>query len=283
MGKHGAGELNYASDVDVIFVSPAGENETAAAIAVARRVLGIAGRAFRVDTDLRPEGRNGALARSLDSYVNYWQRWARPWEFQALLKARFAAGDAEIGSAFEERSAATVWGRRLGAEDLAELRSMKGRAEQIVSRRGLTDREIKRGRGGIRDIEFSVQLLQLVHGGADPLIRRPATLAALAELGGGRLHRRRRRLQPRPCLPLPAHGRAPPAARGGGAGAHGAGRPGGPGGPCPRARARPALRRRPRPLPVVGAGHPRAALLPAAPRGLRRQARQPARPRLTAA
>jgi len=182
MGKHGARELNYASDVDVMFVIPPGEEGTVGGVALARRVLAIAGRAFRIDTDLRPEGRNGVLARSLDSYMNYWDRWARPWEFQALLKARFAAGDADLGRAFAERSAATLWGRPLGAEDLAELRSMKGRAEQLVSRRGLADREIKRGRGGIRDIEFAVQLLQLVHGGADPLIRRPATLPALAEL-----------------------------------------------------------------------------------------------------
>jgi glutamate-ammonia-ligase adenylyltransferase len=175
MGKHGARELNYASDVDVMFVGddPAG---------LARRVLAIAGGAFRVDTDLRPEGRNGALVRSLDSFRSYWERWAKPWEFQALLKARAVAGDEELGAGFEAASAAAVWGRRLDADDLAELRSMKGRSEDLVSKKGLSDREVKRGRGGIRDIEFSVQLLQLVHGSADPLIRQPATLAALGEL-----------------------------------------------------------------------------------------------------
>ncbi|MGD0082353.1 MAG: bifunctional [glutamine synthetase] adenylyltransferase/[glutamine synthetase]-adenylyl-L-tyrosine phosphorylase [Acidimicrobiales bacterium] len=175
MGKHGARELNYASDVDILFV---GEDSGG----VARRVLALAGGAFRVDTDLRPEGRNGALVRSLDSFESYWERWARPWEFQALLKARFVAGDPELGGAFEGSAAAAIWDRRLDADDLAELRSMKGRAEEIVSRKGLVDREIKRGRGGIRDIEFSVQLLQLVHGGVDPLIRKPATLHALGEL-----------------------------------------------------------------------------------------------------
>jgi glutamate-ammonia-ligase adenylyltransferase len=175
MGKHGARELNYASDVDIMFV---GDDEAGSA----RRVLSIAGGAFRVDTDLRPEGRNGALVRSLDSFHSYWERWARPWEFQALLKARAAAGGAELGAAFERAAADAIWGRRLDADDLAELRSMKGRAEELVSKKGLSDREIKRGRGGIRDIEFSVQLLQLVHGGADPLIRLPATLAALREL-----------------------------------------------------------------------------------------------------
>ncbi|MFZ0171838.1 MAG: bifunctional [glutamine synthetase] adenylyltransferase/[glutamine synthetase]-adenylyl-L-tyrosine phosphorylase [Acidimicrobiales bacterium] len=175
MGKHGARELNYASDVDVMFV---GEDDTGCA----RRVLAIAGRAFRVDTDLRPEGRSGALVRSLESFQSYWERWARPWEFQALLKARASAGDPELGAEFAAAASSAIWGHRLDADDLAELRSMKGRAEEIVSRKGLSEREIKRGRGGIRDIEFSVQLLQLVHGAADPLIRQPSTLEALGEL-----------------------------------------------------------------------------------------------------
>jgi glutamate-ammonia-ligase adenylyltransferase len=175
MGKLGARELNYASDLDIMFVGDDAEG-------LARRVLAVAGSAFRIDTDLRPEGRSGALVRSLDSFLSYWERWAKPWEFQALLKARPVAGPDEIGTAFATAAAAAIWGRRLDADDLAELRSMKGRSEDLVSRKGLSDREIKRGRGGIRDIEFSVQLLQLVHGGADPLIRQPATLAALEEL-----------------------------------------------------------------------------------------------------
>lgn len=176
MGKLGAGELNYASDVDLMFV---GEDPEGAG----RRILATAAAAFRVDTDLRPEGRNGALVRSLDSFRSYWDRWARPWEFQALLKARYAAGDAQLGAEFEKAGGDAVWGRALGADDLAELRAMKGRAEELIERKGLEAREIKRGRGGIRDIEFSVQLLQLVHGAGDPAIRQPATLPALAELG----------------------------------------------------------------------------------------------------
>jgi len=175
MGKHGARELNYASDVDVVLVGDADP-------AVARRLLHAAGQAFRIDTDLRPEGRNGALVRSLASYESYWASWARPWEFQALMKSRPCAGDAELGAAFSQAAGEAVWSRRIDADDLAELRAMKGRSEQIVAGRGLVDREIKRGRGGIRDIEFSVQLLQLVHGPADPGIRVPATLPALAEL-----------------------------------------------------------------------------------------------------
>jgi glutamate-ammonia-ligase adenylyltransferase len=176
MGKLGARELNYASDVDVMFV---GEDSAG----LARRVLAAASGAFRVDTDLRPEGRSGALVRSLQSFQSYWERWARPWEFQALLKARAVAGDPALGAEFEAAASGAIWQRRFDADDLAELRSMKGRSEELVSRKGLSSREIKRGRGGIRDIEFSVQLLQLVHGAGDEAIRLPATLPALAELG----------------------------------------------------------------------------------------------------
>ena len=122
------------------------------------------------------------LVRSVASYVAYWQRWARPWEFQALLKARHSAGDSATGKLFEEAAAEQLWSRHFGADELAELRTMKARTEAIMARRGLDHRELKRGRGGIRDVEFSVQLLQLVHGGRDPALRLRATLPALAEL-----------------------------------------------------------------------------------------------------
>jgi len=172
MGKYGGTELNYASDVDVLFV---GEGEVRPAIEVARRC-------FRVDADLRPEGRNGPLVRTLDAFVAYWERWARTWEFQALLKARPAGGDDALGRRFAAVAAAAVWGRPFGADELREVRYMKARAEGEVDRRGLGGRELKRGRGGIRDIEFAVQLLQLVHGRADPELRSPTTLSALATL-----------------------------------------------------------------------------------------------------
>jgi glutamate-ammonia-ligase adenylyltransferase len=144
--------------------------------------VALASRAYRIDTNLRPEGRSGVLARSVASYVAYWERWARPWEFQALLKARYSAGEAECGRLFERAAAEHLWSRRFGADELAELRTMKARTEAIVARRGLGHRELKRGRGGIRDVEFSVQLLQLVHGGGDPALRLRATLPALSEL-----------------------------------------------------------------------------------------------------
>jgi glutamate-ammonia-ligase adenylyltransferase len=172
MGKLGGRELNYASDVDVLFV---GDGD-------ARRVLDTARTCFRVDVDLRPEGRDGPLVRTLPSYEQYWDRWASTWEFQALLKARPAAGDPALGTAFLDAARKRVWERSFGADELREVRSMKARAEGEVARRGLGARELKRGPGGIRDIEFSVQVLQLVHGRQDEALRSPTTLDALAEL-----------------------------------------------------------------------------------------------------
>jgi glutamate-ammonia-ligase adenylyltransferase len=175
MGKLGARELNYGSDIDVLLVGT-GQPQ---------RLLRLARQAWRTDLDLRPEGRAGPLARSLASYEVYWDRWAQTWEFQALLKARHVAGAPEIGEAFVQAASRRVWGRPVGDEELRSLRSMKARAEQVVADRGLSQREIKLGRGGIRDIEFAVQLLQLVHGRDDETLRVPATLDALAALAGG--------------------------------------------------------------------------------------------------
>jgi [glutamine synthetase] adenylyltransferase / [glutamine synthetase]-adenylyl-L-tyrosine phosphorylase len=175
MGKLGGGELNYSSDVDVLLVG-SGDG---------RPWLDLARTAWRVDLDLRPEGRAGSLVRSLESYRAYWDRWAQTWEFQALLKARAVAGDPVLGRQFDELAAAQVWDRPFGADDLGQIRRLKARAEEAVSRRHLTDRELKRGKGGIRDIEFSVQLLQLVHGRSDPALRAPSTLAALRALTEG--------------------------------------------------------------------------------------------------
>lgn len=180
MGKLGGNELNYSSDIDVMFVTlgAASEHEK-----TARAVLRIARSCFRVDANLRPQGRDGPLVRSLDSYSAYWERWAEPWEFQALLKARFAAGDEKAGEAFETRASEVLWARTFSADDLRYLRQMKARAEAEVERKGLSDREVKRGRGGIRDIEFAVQLLQLVHGRHDENLRSPTTLDVLGEMG----------------------------------------------------------------------------------------------------
>jgi [glutamine synthetase] adenylyltransferase / [glutamine synthetase]-adenylyl-L-tyrosine phosphorylase len=175
MGKLGAQELNYGSDIDIVLV---GEGDPRPFLARARQ-------AWRTDLDLRPEGRAGPAIRSLASYRAYWDRWAQTWEFQALLKARPVAGDPGLGAAFAEEAAGRVWGRPLGADDLRSLRAMKARAEHEVARQGLSHREVKLGPGGIRDIEFAVQLLQLVHGRDDPALRARPTLAALQALADG--------------------------------------------------------------------------------------------------
>ncbi|MDQ1415918.1 MAG: [glutamine synthetase] adenylyltransferase / [glutamine synthetase]-adenylyl-L-tyrosine, partial [Acidimicrobiaceae bacterium] len=172
MGKLGGRELNYASDIDIMFVGEAD----------ARKPLAIARQAWKVDVDLRPEGRSGPLTRSLESYRVYWDRWAQTWEFQALIKARAVAGQRELGAEFMQAATERVWTRPFGADDLRAVRSMKARTEGDVARKGLSTRELKRGPGGIRDIEFAVQLLQLVHGRADSVLRSPTTLIALSEL-----------------------------------------------------------------------------------------------------
>ena len=174
MGKLGGRELNYASDIDVMFV---GEGEQGA-----RRLMEVARTCFRVDADLRPEGRDGPLVRSLESFEAYWDRWAQTWEFQALLKARPVGGSSDLGNAFLTAAHKRLWERPFTADDVRSVRAMKARSEEMLARKGLRDREVKRGRGGIRDIEFAVQLLQLVHGRSDPHLRSPTTLDALAEL-----------------------------------------------------------------------------------------------------
>jgi len=180
MGKLGGAELNYSSDIDLMFV---GDGPPQVLETAARAVMVIAGQSFRVDMNLRPEGRDGRLVRTIESYEAYWDRWAEPWEFQALLKARAVAGDRPLGARFADTASRWLWNHPFRTEDLRSLRAMKGRAEEQVARQGLADREIKLGPGGIRDIEFTVQLLQLVHGHADADLRSPTTLAALDEMG----------------------------------------------------------------------------------------------------
>jgi glutamate-ammonia-ligase adenylyltransferase len=179
MGKLGGNELNYSSDIDLMFV---GDGEPSDLEAQGRAVIDLASQCFRVDTNLRPEGRDGRLVRTVESFEAYWDRWAEPWEFQALMKARPMAGDRMLGARFFDTAQRWVWTRPFGAEDLRSLRAMKQRVEHEVARRGLADRELKRGPGGIRDIEFTVQLLQLVHGHADAGLRSATTLVALDEM-----------------------------------------------------------------------------------------------------
>lgn len=182
MGKCGARELNYVSDVDIIFV---GENVDGIATRVAGEMMRLASEAFfEVDAALRPEGKAGALVRTLDSHVAYYQKWAKTWEFQALLKARPAVGDAELGRAYIDALMPMVWNACEREDFVSEVQAMRRRVESLVPA-DMRDREIKLGTGGLRDVEFAVQLLQLVHGRTDDSLRVASTVDALAALGGG--------------------------------------------------------------------------------------------------
>jgi [glutamine synthetase] adenylyltransferase / [glutamine synthetase]-adenylyl-L-tyrosine phosphorylase len=184
MGKCGGKELNYVSDVDVIFAVHADE-DLGPGTRVAARLIEICGQvAWPVDAALRPEGSRGPLVRTVASHLAYYQKWARTWEFQALLKARPAAGDREVGREWLELLQPLIWHAAERPEAVEDIRAMRQRIVEAVPK-ALRDREIKRGPGGLRDIEFAVQLLQLVHGRGDEALRLPSTLDALRALSHG--------------------------------------------------------------------------------------------------
>jgi [glutamine synthetase] adenylyltransferase / [glutamine synthetase]-adenylyl-L-tyrosine phosphorylase len=182
MGKCGARELNYVSDVDVIFVA---EPADVVSTRVAGEMMRVASEAcFQVDAGLRPEGRSGELVRTVDSHAAYYQRWAKTWEFQALLKARPAAGDAELAKRYIDALMPMVWNACEREDFVSEVQAMRRRVEQLVPA-DIRSREIKLGSGGLRDVEFAVQLLQLVHGRSDDSLHVASTVDALAALGSG--------------------------------------------------------------------------------------------------
>lgn len=211
MGKTGGRELNYISDVDVIYVAEPGllPDGTPAcdedhALRVAARLAGRLAQVcsgpsaepalWQVDAALRPEGKQGPLVRTLASHVAYYERWAVTWEFQALLKARPVAGDLALGEEYVAAVGPLVWQAVERPNFVEDARAMRKRVEDNVPV-AEADRQVKLGKGGLRDVEFTVQLLQLVHGRADEDIRSRTTLDALAALsrGGyvGREHARR--------------------------------------------------------------------------------------------
>ena len=194
MGKAGARELNYVSDVDVIFVAESADEEaapTARALDIATRLAmlvmrligepGIEPPLWEVDPNLRPEGKDGALVRTLESHLQYYDRWAKSWEFQALLKARPLAGDAGLGARYAAGVAPKVWASSSREGFVESVQRMRERVTEHIPADEV-DVQLKLGPGGLRDIEFTVQLLQLVHGATDDAIRQAGTLPALAAL-----------------------------------------------------------------------------------------------------
>jgi putative glutamate--cysteine ligase/putative amino acid ligase len=199
MGKWGGRELNYSSDIDPIFLYRDAPHLTGTADPT-RYLLKLAemvvkalsepmrrGIVFRVDMRLRPEGRVGTLARSVSSALHYYETWAEPWERQAMLKARPCAGDLQVGEQFLERLQPWLYRPSLSETDFAEIVRLRERAEAQARARNAYETDLKNGWGGIRDIEFSVQALQLMLGGRLPRLRTPATLDALQRLKHARI------------------------------------------------------------------------------------------------
>ncbi|MFD7960045.1 bifunctional [glutamine synthetase] adenylyltransferase/[glutamine synthetase]-adenylyl-L-tyrosine phosphorylase [Streptomyces zaomyceticus] len=195
MGKCGGHELNYVSDVDVIFVGePAEGADEGKALQAATRLAShlmricsettVEGTIWPVDANLRPEGRNGPLVRTLSSHLAYYQRWAKTWEFQALLKARAVAGDPELGADYIDAVSPLVWQAAERENFVPDVQKMRRRVVDNIPAAQI-ERELKLGPGGLRDVEFAVQLLQLVHGRSDAGLHSGSTLDALTALAGG--------------------------------------------------------------------------------------------------
>ena len=190
MGRLGGSELSYASDIDVLFVYA---GDSAPDFDAAERVATLLvqeigettaeGQTFRIDARLRPEGGQGPLARSLEGYGSYYEHYGLTWERQALSKARFVAGDAELGRQFCELVDRVVYERPFTEHDVREVRRIKARIERERIPPGEDPTfHLKLGRGSLSDVEFTVQLLQLVYGGDLPTLRVPGTIDALTQL-----------------------------------------------------------------------------------------------------
>ena len=203
MGKCGARELNYISDVDVVYViAPAPASDlpegaeplteqqcaqigTELVHALTKAIMAPAPEPplWEVDANLRPEGKDGPLVRTVESYVSYYKRWAENWEFQALLKARPVAGSAHLGRRFAHAIDPFVWDSAARESFVESVQAMRARVTDNIPP-AQVEQQIKLGPGGLRDIEFTVQLLQLVHGRTDPTVRTKSTIESLEALTG---------------------------------------------------------------------------------------------------
>jgi glutamate-ammonia-ligase adenylyltransferase len=198
LGKHGGEELNYSSDIDLMFlysdegttqgkrITSVGNDEFFARVVTeVVRLLSShtdRGHAFRIDLRLRPEGHRGPLARSLASTLAYYDAMGRTWERQALIKVRPVAGDLALGQRFLQAIESFVYRKYLSFAEINEIKAIKRRIEHKTNQAGTSSTEVKTGRGGIRDIEFTIQFLQLLNGGELPQVRQRNTLLALSAL-----------------------------------------------------------------------------------------------------
>jgi glutamate-ammonia-ligase adenylyltransferase len=198
LGKLGSRELNYSSDVDLLFlfdpkrlpVRPR-EDPGEAAVRIGKRIVELLqkrtedGYAFRVDLRLRPSAEVTPIALPVEAAIGYYESSALPWERAAFIRARFVAGDESVGRYFLDAIHPFVWRRSLDFGAIGEIQSITRRIRDHYAQGQSFGPgfDLKRGRGGIREIEFFAQIHQLVHGGRDPGLRAPATLDALAALG----------------------------------------------------------------------------------------------------
>lgn len=202
LGKLGGEELNFSSDIDIIYIYSSDKGETCGvegrpascvnlhtffvklANLVTRFISGVTqdGFVFRVDLDLRPEGRSGDVANSLRSAEIYYESWGQSWERAAMLKARCVAGNKELGAAFLEMIRPFVYRRCLDFTAIEEIKAMKEKIDLSLLRKRPDTVDIKLGAGGIREIEFFCQALQLIHAGKDASLREKGTLKAIGRL-----------------------------------------------------------------------------------------------------
>jgi glutamate-ammonia-ligase adenylyltransferase len=200
LGKHGSRELNYSSDIDPIFLFDPGtlprrarEEPGQAAVRIGQRIVELLqkrdanGFAFRVDLRLRPSSEVTPIALPVDAAISYYESSALPWERAAFIRARHAAGDAGLGRYFLDAVHPFVWRRSLDFGAIGEVQAITRRIRDHYAQgqRLGPGFDLKRGRGGIREVEFYAQIHQLIHGGREPALREPATLEALAALAAG--------------------------------------------------------------------------------------------------
>jgi len=211
LGKLGGCELNYSSDIDLVFLSDGeGQTDSPRPMAnseyferLARHLVKLLseptemGIAYRVDLRLRPEGSQGPMVVGMDAALHYYDTMGRTWERQAFVKARPVAGDLDLGYEFLNRLQPWIYRRYLSRADITGIKALKRRIEQRAISAGTDQRDIKTGRGGIRDIEFVIQFLQLLNGGDLPEIRTANTLEAIVRLerAGCLTHQERRLLE----------------------------------------------------------------------------------------
>jgi len=194
MGKLGGEELNYSSDIDIMFLYTSDRGGTEGGLTnhqffvkLSELVINLMGSitedgfVFRIDTRLRPEGEKGDLASSLRSYEIYYESWGQTWERLALVKVRPSAGDMALGKAFITMIQPFVYRKYIDFTAIDEIRELKLKIERTISPEG-QERDVKLGYGGIREIEFFVQVLQILYGGKEPGIRERNTLCALHKL-----------------------------------------------------------------------------------------------------